>query len=401
MANIQPFRAIRPTRDKASLVATRSYLSYNEETIKEKLNHNPYTFLHVINPDYYKNLRSEGKAKYELIKQKIKSFIKSQILFKEDSSSYYIYQKSDKNYSYTGIIAATSINDYLNNKIKIHEQTISKREKMFRDYLDITEFNAEPVLLSHTPNEKINIILKKYVDFRSEYEFTTTNKCLHKLWIVNDSKDILNITNSFKEIDTLYIADGHHRCASSALLSNDKLSEESNYFMSFLINENQLNILNFNRLIKHTNNLSVDELIDRIKVSFKVTIKNNTFSPTLKNEIGMYINNKWYSLIAKKKKYSSISSSLDPSILTDYILKPILKIKDERTDENLGFYNGNITLNDIKLKVDSKEYAVAFILKPIPFNSIKKVADNNEILPPKSTYVEPKIRSGLTIYPLK
>lgn len=148
MANIQPFRAIRPTRDKASLVATRSYLSYNEETIKEKLNHNPYTFLHVINPDYNKNLRSEGKAKYELIKQKIKSFIKSQILFKEDSSSYYIYQKSDKNYSYTGIIAATSINDYLNNKIKIHEQTISKREKMFRDYLDITEFNAEPVLLS-------------------------------------------------------------------------------------------------------------------------------------------------------------------------------------------------------------------------------------------------------------
>lgn len=401
MANIQPFRAIRPTRDKASLVATRSYLSYNEETIKEKLNHNPYTFLHVINPDYNKNLRSEGKAKYELIKLKIKSFIKSQILFKEDSSSYYIYQKSDKNNSYTGIIAATSINDYLNNKIKIHEQTISKREKMFRDYLDITEFNAEPVLLSHTPNEKINIILKKYVGLRSEYEFTTTNKCLHKLWIVNDFKDILNITNSFKEIDTLYIADGHHRCASSALLSKDKISEESNYFMSFLINENQLNILNFNRLIKHTNNLSVDDLIDRIKVSFKVTIKNNTFSPTLKDEIGMYINNKWYSLIAKKKKYSSISSSLDPSILTDYILKPILNIKDERTDENLAFYNGNITLDDIKLKVDNKEYAVAFILKPIPFYSIKKVADKNEILPPKSTYVEPKIRSGLTIYPLK
>ena len=401
MANIQPFRAIRPTRDKASLVATRSYLSYNEETIKEKLNHNPYTFLHVINPDYNKNLRSEGKAKYELIKLKIKSFIKSQILFKEDSSSYYIYQKSDKNNSYTGIIAATSINDYLNNKIKIHEQTISKREKMFRDYLDITEFNAEPVLLSHTPNEKINIILKKYVGLRSEYEFTTTNKCLHKLWIVNDFKDILTITNSFKEIDTLYIADGHHRCASSALLSKDKISEESNYFMSFLINENQLNILNFNRLIKHTNNLSVDDLIDRIKVSFKVTIKNNTFSPTLKDEIGMYINNKWYSLIAKKKKYSSISSSLDPSILTDYILKPILNIKDERTDENLAFYNGNITLDDIKLKVDNKEYAVAFILKPIPFYSIKKVADKNEILPPKSTYVEPKIRSGLTIYPLK
>ena len=159
MANIQPFKAIRPTRDKASLVATRSYLSYNEETIKEKLNHNPYTFLHVINPDFNKNLRAKGKAKYNLIKEKLSSFIKSQILLKDDSCSYYIYQKIDKVNTFTGIIAAASINDYLNNKIKIHEQTISKKEKMFRDYLDITEFNAEPVLLTHTPNEKIKIIL--------------------------------------------------------------------------------------------------------------------------------------------------------------------------------------------------------------------------------------------------
>jgi uncharacterized protein (DUF1015 family) len=400
MANIQPFKAIRPTRDKASLVATRSYLSYNEETIKEKLNHNPYTFLHVINPDFNKNLRAKGKAKYNLIKEKLSSFIKSQILLKDDSCSYYIYQKIDKVNTFTGIIAAASINDYLNNKIKIHEQTISKKEKMFRDYLDITEFNAEPVLLTHTPNEKIKIILKKYINLRSEYEFTTTNKCLHKLWIVKDSKDILNITNSFKEIDNLYIADGHHRCASSALLSKYKQSKESNYFMSFLINENQLKILNFNRLIKHTNNLSVDDLIDRIKVSFKVTIKNKAFSPNLRDEIGMYINNKWYSLIAKENKYSTISSSLDPSILTDKILKPILNIKDERSDENLSFYNGNISLDDIKQKVDNNQYAVAFILKPIPFSSIRKVADNNEILPPKSTYVEPKIRSGLTIYSL-
>lgn len=401
MAIIRPFKAIRPARDKASLVASRSYLSYDEATIKEKLDHNPYTFLHVINPDYNKTVKSVGITKYKLIKNKLHDFINNKILIKEDSDKYYIYQKSNHNNTFTGIIASTSIKDYLDNKIKIHEQTILKRENIFKDYLEITEFNAEPVLLSHEPNKKINLILEKFINLRAEYEFTTTNKSLHKLWLVDNTDDIIRITESFKEINNLYIADGHHRCASSALLSKDMQTEESRYFMSFLIDENQLNILNFNRLVKNINNLSIDSFMDKIKVNFDITLKENTFSPTLKNEIGMYINNKWYSLIVKNKKFNTLSSSLDPSILTNNILNPILNIKDERTDENISFYNGNISLDTIKQKIDSKEYVVAFILKPIPFSSIKKVADNNEILSPKSTYVEPKLRSGLTIYPIK
>ena len=401
MAIIRPFKAIRPARDKASLVASRSYLSYDEATIKEKLDHNPYTFLHVINPDYNNTVKSVGITKYKLIKNKLHDFINNKILIKEDSDKYYIYQKSNHNNTFTGIIASTSIKDYLDNKIKIHEQTILKRENIFKDYLEITEFNAEPVLLSHEPNKKINLILEKFINLRAEYEFTTTNKSLHKLWLVDNTDDIIRITESFKEINNLYIADGHHRCASSALLSKDMQTEESRYFMSFLIDENQLNILNFNRLVKHINNLSIDSFMDKIKVNFDITLKENTFSPTLKDEIGMYINNKWYSLIVKNKKFNTISSSLDPSILTNNILNPILNINDERTDENISFYNGNISLDTIKQKVDSKEYVVAFILKRIPFSSIKKVADNNEILSPKSTYVEPKLRSGLTIYPIK
>ena len=401
MAIIRPFKAIRPARDKASLVASRSYLSYDEATIKEKLDHNPYTFLHVINPDYNNTVKSVGITKYKLIKNKLHDFINNKILIKEDSDKYYIYQKSNHNNTFTGIIASTSIKDYLDNKIKIHEQTILKRENIFKDYLKITEFNAEPVLLSHEPNKKINLILEKFINLRAEYEFTTTNKSLHKLWLVDNTDDIIRITESFKEINNLYIADGHHRCASSALLSKDIQTEESRYFMSFLIDENQLNILNFNRLVKHINNLSINSFMNKIKVNFDITLKENTFSPTLKDEIGMYINNKWYSLIVKNKKFNTISSSLDPSILTNNILKPILNINDERTDENISFYNGNISLDTIKQKIDSKEYVVAFILKPIPFSSIKKVADNNEILSPKSTYVEPKLRSGLTIYPTK
>ncbi len=192
MAIIRPFKAIRPARDKASLVATRSYLTYSNETIKEKLDHNPYTFLHIINPDYKTKTKTSGITKFKLIKEKFNEFISEDILKKDQVATYYIYQQSNALNTFTGIIAASSIKDYINNKIKKHEQTLSKREKMFCEYLDITGFNADPVLLSHEPNSTIKEILAKYTNTRSEYEFTTTNKSLHKLWLVNDIKDVDN-----------------------------------------------------------------------------------------------------------------------------------------------------------------------------------------------------------------
>ena len=253
MAIVRPFKAIRPARDKANLVASRSYLTYSDETIKEKLDHNPYTFLHIINPDYNMPKKTTGVAKFKLVKEKFQQFISDGILKKDAVESFYIYQKKNQLNTFTGIIGASSVEDYLNNKIKKHEQTLTKREKMFRNYLDITGFNAEPVLLAHEPNKEIKSILDKYTSTRSEYEFTTTNKSLHKLWIVDDVSDIKMITNAFEKIENIYIADGHHRCASSALFYKDQKSELSSYFMSYLVDENQLNILNFNRLVKHLN----------------------------------------------------------------------------------------------------------------------------------------------------
>ena len=183
---IRPFKAFRPTRDKASLVASRSYLSYSNETIKEKLDHNPYTFLHIINPDYNSSKKTKGVPKFKLVKKRFNQFVKEGILNKDIHQTYYIYQKSNQFNTFTGIIGAVSVKDYLNNKIKKHEQTLSKREKMFCDYLDTTGFNAEPVLLSYKASNKINTILEKYINNRSEYEFTTTNQSLHKLWLVNN-----------------------------------------------------------------------------------------------------------------------------------------------------------------------------------------------------------------------
>ena len=408
MAIIRPFRAVRPTRDKANLVASRSYLSYSDETLKEKLDNNPFTFLHIINPDY-NNKKKYGTEKFKLVKQKFADFNSDGTLFQDEKQSVYIYSQEKDNNIFTGIITATSVDDYLNGNIKIHEQTITKREEVFKDYLQITGFNSEPVMLTYSDNENINSIVSNKMLERSEYEFTTTNKVCHKLWKIDDEKVINKIVSEFKNIKDIYIADGHHRSASSSLLCENLRKENPNYnpednfnfFMSFLIPESQLNIINFNRLIKHTNGFTEQEIISEIEKSYSIKNKGkNIYSPNLKDEISMYLEGKWYSLISHSKKYNSTFESLDPSILSENILSPILGITDEKTDKNITFLDGTIPLSEIKTKVDSGEYKVAFILKPINIDSLKKVADNKEIMPPKSTYVEPKLRSGLTIYKL-
>jgi len=399
MAIVRPFKAIRPTRDKANLLATRSYLSYSDETLKEKLEHNPFTFLHIINP----NIKQKGINKFNAVKAKFNDFKEAGFFITEDTETFYIYQQTNENQTFEGIIGATAVADYLNGNIKKHEHTITAREKMFESYLDTTGFNAEPVLLCHQKNTAITNLIQNYKVTRAEYEFATTDKTIHKLWLVNSTKDINIIINSFKSIDNLYIADGHHRSASSALLAQNSTKKNSPYFMSFLIDENQLNIINFNRLIKHTNGLTSDELIAEIEKSYTVIEKGSIpYSPTFTDEISMYIRGTWYSLVALPENIEQdCVSKLDPAILSNNILAPILNITDEKTDKNISFESGTTPLSIIANKIDSGEYEIAFILKPISISALKEVADNNRFMPPKSTYIEPKLRSGLTIYSLE
>jgi len=400
MAIVRPFKAIRPTRDKVSLVASRSYLSYSDETLKEKLEHNPFTFLHIINPDYKDKIKRNGIEKFKLVKNKFNEFIQKKHLIQDNKDAFYIYQQKSTTHTFSGIIAATAVSDYLNGNVKKHEHTITAREEMFKDYLDTTGFNADPVLLSYQKDKSINAILSKYQETRAEYEFTTTNKSLHKLWVINNDSDIKLVTDAFKNIKSLYIADGHHRCASSALLTESNNTEHSNYFMSFLIAEDQLNIINFNRLIKGLNNLSKNEFLQKLNSNFQVNETSN-WNPINKDEIGMYLDGRCFLLTAKKDSYiNDCVNRLDPAILSNNILAPILNITDEKTDKNISFEAGTTPLSEIKQKVDNGEFTVAFILKTIPFSAIKEVADKNKFMPPKSTYIEPKLRSGLTIYSL-
>jgi len=397
MVKIRPFNAIRPPRDKAGLLASRSYLSYSNETLKEKLKNNPFTFLHIINPDH-NNKTKNKKNRFKLIKKKFNEFIQKKYLIKDEELSYYIYQQKSERNIFSGVIAAVSVEDYLNGSIKKHEHTIKSREAIFKKYLETTGFNADPVLLCYKRNKTINQIIKHYQSERAEYEFSTTNEILHKLWLIQDANHIKNITNTFKNIDKIYIADGHHRTASSSLLSRNKRKESSKYFMSLLISDEELKIINFNRLIKEINNLTNTEFLNKIRKYFNV-IESKNCTPKRTNEIGMYLKHKSYILKLKDEyKKEDCVNKLDSAIISNNILRPILNIKNERTSENIDFISGKVPIEEIKDNINSNKYKVAFILKPITINEIKSVSDANKVMPPKSTYIEPKLRSGLTIY---
>ena len=409
MAKIKAFRAVRPTRDKAYLVASRSYLSYSENTLREKLLNNPYTFLHIINPEYSSNsLLLEGDEKYKMVKAKYEEFSEDSVFVTDAKACLYIYQQVSSENTYTGIIAASSVDDYVNGVIKIHEQTIAKREAMFTNYLEATGFNAEPVLLSYSRVPRINEIMDTYMQGRPEYEFTSTNKVLHNFWLIDKDTDIVEVQNLFKGVESVYIADGHHRSASSALLCknnrdlmpNASGDEAFNYFMSFLIDDEQMCIYDFNRLVSDLNGLSIDEYLSRVSEFYTVVKQDLAHKPNAKDEISMYLEGDWYSLTAKEHTFDAehCVEHLDPAILSKNILEPIHGIKDIRTDKRIGFMDGKKGLEGLKFAVDSGSYSVAFALKPITFEQLKQVADNNEIMPPKSTYIEPKLRSGLTIY---
>jgi uncharacterized protein (DUF1015 family) len=408
MIHIRPFRAIRPPRDKAYLVATRSYLSYNEEELDEKLNNNPYTFLHIINPRKGRSLPF-GKTKYKLVKEGFDDF-KRQLIFDQDETpAYYLYRQVKDGNEYIGLIGAVAVEDYLNGKIKKHEKTLTQRERMFTDYLQETAFSAEPVLLTYRDDFRLNEMFATCITERAEYEFTSTDRVLHQLWLIKDKKQHALIKKVFSEQEALYIADGHHRSASSAALAKRNASQQlklkgADHFMAFLIGEEQMKIYEFNRLVKGLNGLTVDSLLQRLQEHFIVEPKQKqVFKPEYLHEIGMYVDGNWYKLVPKTGTFNPGHpvKHLDADILSENILKPILGITNLKTDTRVGFSPGVESAESICEKIDNKVYDIAFILFPTGIAQIKQVADANKTMPPKSTYVEPKLRSGLIVYDIE
>ncbi len=407
MIRIKPFRAIRPPRDKAYLVATRSYLTYSEEELDDKLNNNPYTFLHVINPEGARHL-SFGKPRYQMVKKRFEDFSRDQTFIRDEEENFYLYRQVKEGNEYIGLIAAVSVEDYFEGRIKKHEKTLTPREKMFTDYLEVTGFNAEPVLLTYKDDLRLDQIFARYIAERAEYEFTSTDRVLHQLWLIGNREDLTKIQKVFKEQEALYIADGHHRCSSSSLLAR-RLDKRENkpegtnhrFFMAFLIGEEQMKVYDFNRLVKGFNGLSPQEFLEGLQKDFLIDLKGeHVYKPEKLHEISLYIKGQWYKLVPRTGSFDPGHpvEHLDTQIISKKILKPLLGIQNIKTDQRVGFLPGTEGLEGLKKKVNSGAYDLAFALFPVSMEQIKEVADTGKTMPPKSTYIEPKLRSGLTIY---
>jgi uncharacterized protein (DUF1015 family) len=415
MAIVKPFRGIRPSPDKVHLVASRPVDSYKPQQLNAKLAENPYTFLHVIKPEFGQAVKSKTGSNEQLtkIKAKFKEFIHQQIFIQDEEEVFYIYKQINKNRSSSGLIACASIDDYFNNVIKKHEHTLTHKEELLKNYLKVCDYNAEPVSLTYPADSYIDALTEKVcANTNPIYDFTTTDSLRHQLWKIDKKEDKDLIIDRFQKIKAIYIADGHHRTASSALLGKEKReqkvhysgSEAFNYFVAIFFPDHELNIYDYNRAIRDLNLLSSNQFLEKIGENFQITKKEvELYSPSQIHEFSMYLEGNWYSLIAKKGTFnpSDPIDSLDASILSNKILGPILNITDLKTDKRVGFISGIKGAKELKHQVDTFKMKVSFGLFPVSIEQLKLISDTNNIMPPKSTWVEPKLRSGLTVFSLE
>ncbi|MFD2828435.1 DUF1015 domain-containing protein [Leeuwenhoekiella polynyae] len=407
MPKIIPFKAIRPTRDIVSLIASRSYDTYTKSERKARLENNPYSFLHIVNPGYKYHKVISGEEKFKMVCNRYLEFKEEGIFIEENQASFYVYKIVNRDAEeFVGIIGAASVADYQNNHIKRHENTIKKREEVFKEYLKTTGFNAEPVLLTHPDSDELREICKQVMQKRSEYEFTTTYRDTHYLWPVSDSKVVERIQHLYAEMPELYIADGHHRSSSSALLAND-LNEQNiestahNYFMSYIIPESHLRIHAFSRMITDLCGMDRDEFLIKLDSIFKIENRGEEFiQPVALHNFSMYLAGNFYTLELRKhhQNFNNALETLDAQILYELVLKPLLSIEDPREDKRLAYGKGKNDMLSVKEKVDQQKFAVAFSLFPATSQQIKDISDEGLTMPPKSTFIQPKLRSGVTIY---
>ncbi|WP_291129109.1 DUF1015 domain-containing protein [Flavobacterium sp. UBA7682] len=408
MSKIIPFKAVRPTPDKVALVTCRNYDDYSSAELAAWLSFNPYSFLHVIHPAYMYSQKITLDKRFKGVAHKYQDFKDDGVFMTEDKPAFFLYEIRTKAQSFIGIVAGTSIEDYKNNVIKKHEDTLQYRVEYFKDYLHQTGFNTEPVLITYPDNATLNSWITEKKKSTPIYNYSTTNKEQHQLWKIETEEEINWLIQQFENIPELYIADGHHRSASAELLYNEDQhlgNENLNYFMSFLIAESNVKIYEFNRIIRDLNGHSKDIFLEKLSEYFIIKDKEQElWKPQSKFEFGMYLDGNFYALFYKQgnnvNDENSILGNLDAQILYDKVLQPLLGIEDLRNDERIEYIPGKQSILTIKELVDEGEFEVGFMLYPSDISEIKALADNNLIMPPKSTYIEPKFRSGLMVYEL-
>lgn len=409
MATIKAFECVRPKKELVSKIAALPYDVYNRAEALKVVEKESLSFLKIDRAEtqFDESVDTYDERVYHKAHDILWDMISDGSFITDHEKCYYIYELIMNGRSQTGIVACASIDDYQNNVIKKHENTREAKEIDRIKHVDICNAQTGPIFLAYRSNEMINEIVNAKKKEEALYQFTADDGISHNVWKISDNKSIEAIKNAFQTIKQIYIADGHHRAASAVKVGLKRRqenkeyigTEEYNYFLSVLFPDDQLMILPYNRVIKDLNGLSKIEFIERLKEHFEIEdLGTEPFLPAEKATFGMYLADKWYKLTAKEHLLSKDSvEGLDVSILQNYILNPILNIKDARMDQRIGFIGGIRGLNELERRVH-EDMTVAFSMYPTQISELFEVADNNKLMPPKSTWFEPKLRSGLFIH---
>lgn len=413
MALVKPFRSIRPVKELAGRIAALPYDVYNREEAKKETLAEPLSFLAIDRAETQlgDHVSTYDDIVYDKARQLLEEMIEQGNMFLDEDEAYYIYQLTMDGRSQSGIVACSSIDDYLDGTIKKHEKTRQDKEIDRIKHVDALNAQTGPIFLAYRAEKVIDDTVAQVQKEEPIYSFDSADGVGHKVWKVTNADKIKLISDAFDKIDNTYIADGHHRTASAVKVGLKRREEnpgyvgdeEFNFFLSVLFPHNQLMIMPYNRAVKDLNGLTVDEFFDAIKGNFNVKlIGKEAYSPLTKGEFGMYIDDNWYCLNPKEELNipNDPVSSLDVSILQDYLLQPILAIEDPRTDNRIDFIGGIRGLNELERRVEG-DMKVAFSMYPTSIDELLDVADADMLMPPKSTWFEPKLRSGLFIHSLE
>lgn len=413
MAIIKPFKGIRPPKNLVEQVASRPYDVLNSEEARNEAAGNEKSLYHIIKPeiDFPAGTDEHDERVYAKAVENFRKFQEKGWLVQDETENYYVYAQTMNGRTQYGLCVGAYVDDYMTGKIKKHELTRRDKEEDRMKHVRINNANIEPVFFAYPHNDEIDAIVTEVVKGEPEYDFVAPDGFGHHFWVIDDKTTIARITEIFAQMPSMYIADGHHRSAAAALVGNEKRlqnaahrgDEEYNYFLAVCFPDNQLNIIDYNRVVKDLNGLSDEEFLTKLSDNFEIERKGSEiYKPAKLHNFSLYLSGVWYSLTAKAGTYNDDDpiGVLDVTISSNLILDEILGIKDLRSDKRIDFVGGIRGLGELKRRVDSGEMRVALALYPVSMKQLIDIADSGNIMPPKTTWFEPKLRSGLIIHSL-
>lgn len=414
MAVIRPFKAIRPSQKYAEKVASKPYDVLDSDEAREEVQDNEYSFLRIIKPEI--NFPAESKFEQKTVLSKAKelfdNFLETGVFEQENTACFYLYKLVMGTTVQTGLVCLSSVKDYEDDVIKKHEFTRPVKEQDRIQHILQTGIQSGPVFLTYRDNQGVNELLKSIPDQEPFYDFTADDGVQHTIWKIDDSETVDKIRKSFEAVPSTYIADGHHRAAASAKAGIELRSENKNntgeepynYFLSVLFPSSELKIIDYNRVVQDLNGMTTEEFIMKLEDDFQVIkIGSSPYKPSKEKSFGLFINRNWYKLTVNEGTYEAGHpvNSLDPYILQENVFRKLLNIQDVRTDDRVDFVGGIRGLGELEKRVNSGEWKAAFAVYPVSIQQLMDVADSGKVMPPKSTWFEPKLRSGLLVNKIK